>query len=369
MGRSGTTRRRSAAVVMAALVWWGCGRTDLLGGPAFDEGLCTLEGPCIRDGVFPGPCTERHDLDADGEPDQCSFYEYGDGCLVTRAAHDFGCNGVVDVDESFVHDTRGLRVAESRSSLPDWSESWRYVYDEHERLVLVEADRDDDSEVDYRIEYDRDPDRGVLEERAFTAGELTSLTVTRYDGEGRVVMVEEHQHTCGDESVFTGDVVARRTVHVHDDPARRTTMLVDGMDCTLADGGVDQRVVMIRDLDGNLLSETTDGGPGLPDGIPESCKSYTYGERGRLVSFRIDSAEGPGGGLVCDGVPDYVVRHVYDEQGRERRLEQDVDADGGVDVYTEFFYDPCGNRTGYKGWSAAEGGTVWRHSFGFDCWW
>ncbi len=353
---------------LAAMVSVGCGRTDLVGGPAFDEGQCASDGPCVENGVFPGPCTESYDEGADGEPEQCSSYEYDDRCLVVRAARDYGCDGLVDVDESYTYDDRGLRTGERRFYRPDWVESWLYVYDAHDALVIVEADHGDDGVVDYRIEYDRDGSGRVLAERAFSGSTLTSLTITTYDAGGHLLAVEDHQHFCDDELVFTGEVVSLRTVHVRHDTEHLLVLLVDGRDCEVADGVVDMRIEQLFDGDGHLTAERVDGGSGPLDGVDDSCTFFLFDEQGRLVKLEKDGASSSTIVPVCDGVADYSVRHVYDEDGLEVRLEQDVEADGQADLVTRFHHDPCGNLTGMTGLDTHGWDVTWRTVLGFGCW-
>lgn len=363
--------RTTTGACLAVLLVAGCSRTEIEGGPGFLEEQCKLQAPCVRSGVYPGPCTEIHDTDLDGQPDQCSSYQYDDRCLLVHATHDFGCDGVLDVDESFTHDERGLRVEETRLYQPDWVERWSYTYDAHEHLLLVQADHGADTEIDYWIEYERDPHSRTVTERSYSHGELTSVTATVRDERDRILLVEEHQYFCVDETVFTADVVARRTNYVYDDTSHVMALTIDGVDCHVADGVVDVRIQRRFDGNGHLLSELMDGQtstPGPPDGIDDSCSYFTYDDHGRLVRLEKDGGSVSGEVAFCDGVIDYAAVHVYDRTGREIRLEQDVDADGTADLATQFYHDPCGNPTGWQGVQMPTGDVLWRHELDYACW-
>ncbi len=315
---------------------------------------------------------EEHRVGADLTVQSRSVYAYDERCLISQAEYDFDGDGEVGLTVTYAHDDRRLLVSETRSHATGLTELWTYTYDEAGNQVLVEADSRSDGVIDYRVEYERDDGGDVLEERAYSLGELSGWTVYTYDDVGGVVTVEEHQHFCIDWSVFTGEIVSRRTTYTNDG-AGHVTVEVDGVECEVADGVIDIRIERTFDAAGSLIAEDVDGDaltPGPPDGVPDSCTRHLYDERGLRLRTEWDGGVDGSTGVPrpCDGVPDSIAIHAHDEEGREVRLENDYDADGDAEEAFTYEYDPCGNRLLWTAWRESEGRTVWTQSFDYGCW-
>jgi hypothetical protein len=347
----------------------GCGKTSLQGETG--ERDCP-DAPCAPGGLYPGPCTTEHRVGEDLVVQSGSILTYDERCRLVLSEQDFDGDGHVDLSVAYSYDGRGLLVGEERRHDGGLLELWSYGYDGDGNEVLVEMDREGDGVIDFWIEYDRNERGDVLEERSYAAGELTGWTVTTYDDVGGVVTVEEHQHFCIDWTVFTGDVVSRRTTYTNDGDGH-VTVVVDGVECEVADGVIDVRIERTFDDSGNLLSERVDGTsvtPGPPDGVYDACTTYEYDANGTLVRIEWDGGMGEpsGGHALCDGSPDNVSTRIHDAEGREVRIENDYDADGDLEEVISTSYDPCGNRTGMEAWREAEDRTVWTNVYGYGCW-
>jgi hypothetical protein len=122
-------------------------------------------------------------------------------------------------------------------------------------------------------------------------------------------MKEEYQHFCIDWTVFTGDVVAQRTIYAYDQEGNLNIKEVDGSgECEVTDGVVDERDEYTYDGSGKLLIQ--------------AWHKYESGDAGRIV-------------------------HTYDERGNRLNTEYYRGSDQSLDytLYSKHAssYDSHGN--------------------------
>jgi hypothetical protein len=145
--------------------------------------------------------------------------------------------------------------------------------------------------------------RKILEERYAMGGGRQNKTTWAYDDAGHLLDYRE----------YYGDQLAVQSVCEHDVQ------------------------------DGRLMRVTCDGGPGGPDGAPETVDDYTYDAAGNVLTV---SSDGEPPFEAPDGTPDSVMTYTYDDAGRRTRESLDSDANGTADRIVTHEFDAGGHDVG-----------------------
>jgi hypothetical protein len=329
---------------------------------------CTIDSPCAEDGIYPGPCVYEMDVGDNGVPETRWVYAYDERCNRIRVEHDDDADTIPELFTESEYDESDRLVRSTETLAPDELREERTMsYDADGNLVLEEIDRPVDGSIDFWIEYDW-LDGDLIEERWLNTSGIYWRTVTAYDTEGRVLVVEEHQYLCSGGTVFLGDEVGRRTDHTYDERGNQVLTVVDGSECEAADDVVDQRIARMFDEDDLMVIVNVDGDAfthNSADGIPDACTYYTYDADGNVVREELDGVEWVPGS--CDGIVDRFSVNVYRSDGSLVRTESNHGADGEPGVIVHHDYDDCGNLLESWEWRASEDGTTWRQIYGYGC--
>ena len=329
---------------------------------------CTPE--CAPDGLHPGPCVQEFDRGLDGIVDMREVTEY-DGCETSRREIDHDGDGDVDSVVTWERDGSGLVVMQSSDRRGVLLSVTFYQFDGAGFLVLEEHDLDADGSIDLSTEYVNDEMGNVVDEKWYVGDELKLWTVRRFDGEGRLLVIEDHHYSCPEWSVFTGEIVAARTTFDYDADGNIVLMEVDEEDCDVADGSIDERTVWTYDPVLNIVTQNTDledPDSGTLDGIPDRCIVEYLDERGLVSRREADGYRSSTDG--CDGSPEGVWLFVYDDEGRMLEYQVEDVVEGRIRERYAFTYDSCGNLTEqlYGQESSHHGWLYSRSILDYGCW-
>jgi serralysin len=171
--------------------------------------------------------------------------------------------------------------------------------------------------------------RRTLEERFAPGGGPQNKTTWLYDADGRLLDYRE----------YYGDQLAVQSVCVHDVQGDRLTRVT----CDGGPGGPDGTPETVDDYTydaaGNVLTISSDGEPPFeaPDGTPDSVMTYTYDADGHRTGESLDSD--------ANGMPDRVVTHEFDAGGHDVGLTRDQDGDGVPELTETRTYDASDRLT------------------------
>lgn len=171
--------------------------------------------------------------------------------------------------------------------------------------------------------------RKTLEERIGVRGDTQSKTTWAYDDAGRLLDYREY---------FAGRV-AVESVCVHDVEAGRVTRVTCDGGPGGPDGTPDSVVTYTYDAAGNVLTISSDGEPPFeaPDGTPDSVMTYTYDDAGHRTRESLDSD--------ANGTPDRVVTHEFDAGGHDVGMTRDQNGDGTPELTETRTYDASDRLT------------------------
>jgi hypothetical protein len=171
--------------------------------------------------------------------------------------------------------------------------------------------------------------RKTLEERFAQGGGRQNKTTWLYDDAGHLLDYRE----------YYGDQLAVQSVCVHDVQGDRLTRVT----CDGGPGGPDGAPETVDDYTydaaGNVLTISSDGEPPFeaPDGTPDSVMTYTYDDAGHRTRESLDSD--------ANGTPDRVVTHEFDAGGHDVGLTRDQDGDGAPELTETRAYDASDRLT------------------------
>jgi antitoxin component YwqK of YwqJK toxin-antitoxin module len=279
------------------------------------------QAECEPTDKLPGPCTEENDWEADGRANNRLTYTYDDSGNVVLEQWDIEADGVIDNLTAFTYDEDGNPLVKERLDSLGSRSRHLYTYDTSGRLVREEVFYGDPGQLLYFDVYEFDENGNLLREEGLNARDNASTrrTIYTYDADEQLVKKEEYQHFCIDWEVFTGDVVSRRTIYMYDGDGNPSLEEVDGSECEVTDGVVDERHQRTFDASGNLfveISEYKDRStvrkvhtydeqgnrlktesfthqPGLPDDTPYLVSTWTYDSHGNMLTSASDRTNDP----------------------------------------------------------------------------
>lgn len=250
-------------------------------------------------GLYPGPCVQENDDDADGTVDLRITYTYDDaGLLVLRETDAEPADELDGVPEGASHyyyeDGLLVRKEVDYGANGSIEQYYYFIYNADDLVITVEIMGDQEDEIDglYEFEYD---DSGNLIEAVYT---FFMLEETAQDIERFTYDVDDN--LVAEEHVFDAHLSAEvDEYHYHlldgDGLRFRTDRDLDG------DGEIDAQTYYTYDAHDWLVLEETDTGP---DQVIDKVETYEWDKGGNLTRYVLDEG--------ADGWEDAIERFIYD---------------------------------------------------------
>ena len=247
--------------------------------------------------LFPGPCTQENDDDADGIIDLRIVYTYDDaGLLVLRETdtQPEELDGVPEGASHYYYEGDLLMRKEVDYGANDSIELYYYfIYDEQDWLTSVEVKGDPDAELDALYEFSYDDNGNNIEAvYSFYMSEETEQDIEHYTFDADDNLVAEEY----DFDAHLGEGIDERHYHQLDsDGVRyRTDRDLNG------DFTTDAETYYTYDSHDLLVLEETDSGP---DQVIDKVETYDWDGGGNLTRYVLDEGN--------DGWEDSIQRFTY----------------------------------------------------------
>jgi len=248
--------------------------------------------------LFPGPCTQENDNNADGLVDLRIVYTYDDaGLLVLRETDSLpesDLDGIPEGASHYYYEGDLLVRKEVDYGANDSIELYYFfIYDEQDWLTSVEVKGDPDAELDALYEFTYDESGNNIEAvYSFYMGEETEQDIEYYTFDADDNLVAEEI----DFDAHLGEGIDERHYHQLDSESvrYRTDRDLDG------DFVIDAVTYYNYDSQGLLVLEETDTGP---DQVIDKAETYDWDGGGNLTKYVLDEG--------ADGWEDEIQRFGY----------------------------------------------------------